>query len=69
MVFEVTLRDGSVERVEGAEAVVEEGRFTSFVGPRGTRAVDSWATTLASFRTADIAAIRRVPYLTGGRRS
>jgi hypothetical protein len=69
MVFEVTLMDGTVERVEGAESVVEEGRFTSFVGPNGNRTVDCWATTLASYRTANIAVIRRVSYLASGRRS
>jgi hypothetical protein len=68
-VFEVTLTDGTVERVEGAESVVEEGRFTTFVGPAGARRVDCWNTTLACYRTQDIAAIRRVRYLLGERRS
>jgi hypothetical protein len=69
MVFEVTLVDGSVEVVEGAETVVVEGPFTTFLGTERQPA-PGWSTKLASYRTERIVGIRRVRYrLGGGRRS
>lgn len=58
--FEVTLGDHRVERVDGADAYQQEGPLTTFFALRGERQViDSWSVRLASFRTADIVAVRR----------
>jgi hypothetical protein len=58
--FAVTLTDETTDIVEGADAYQQEGPLTTFFAFEGTRAViDSWSTRLASYRTADIAAIRR----------
>lgn len=48
------------ERVNGADAYQQEGPLTTFFAVDGDRQViDSWSTRVASFRTADIRAIRR----------
>jgi hypothetical protein len=58
--FEVTLRDRTVETVDGADAYQQEGPMTTFFRRGDGRAViDSWSTRVASFRTADLLAIRR----------
>jgi hypothetical protein len=58
--FEVTLSDQRVETVDGADAYQQEGPLTTFFALSGERQViDSWSTRLASFRTADIVAVRR----------
>jgi hypothetical protein len=65
MAYEVTLRS---ERGEGArvevvpsDAYAQEGPLTTFFEGRDGRAVlDSWARRTASFRTADIVAVRLV---------
>ena len=58
--FEVTLSDRRVETVDGADAYQQEGPLTTFFALRGERQViDSWSIRLASFRTADIVAVRR----------
>jgi hypothetical protein len=58
--FEVTLSDQRVETVDGADAYQQEGPLTTFFALRGERQViDSWSIRLASFRTADITAVRR----------
>ena len=58
--YEVTLIDRSVERIDGADAYQQEGQMTTFFRRDGGRAVvDSWATRVASFSTADILIIRR----------
>jgi SAM-dependent methyltransferase len=58
--FEVMLRDRSVEIVDGADAYQQEGPMTTFVRRGDGRAViDSWSTRVASFRTADLLAVRR----------
>lgn len=58
--YEVTLTDGIVE-VRGADAYAPDGRMTTFYRCRDDReAIDSWATRIASFRTADIVRIMRV---------
>ncbi|HEY9558914.1 MAG TPA: hypothetical protein VIR58_19410 [Acidimicrobiales bacterium] len=57
--YEVTLTDDVVE-VEGADAYAPDGRMTTFYRCRDDRqAIDSWATRVASFRTADIVRILR----------
>jgi hypothetical protein len=57
--FEVSLRERS-ELIEGADAYQQEGPMTTFFrcGP-GRDAIDAWSVRVASFRTADIVAIRR----------
>ena len=58
--FEVMLRDRSVETVDGADAYQQEGRMTTFFRRRdGREVIDSWSTRIASFRTADLLAVRR----------
>lgn len=68
--FEVILRDPGpsgrgngdrrVETVDGADAYQQEGPMTTFFRRGEGRAViDSWSTRVASFRTADLLAVRR----------
>ena len=61
MGYEVTSSDGTVELVTGADSYQQEGPLTTFfsVGA-GRSVVDSWATRLASYRTADIRKVRRI---------
>jgi hypothetical protein len=59
--YEVTISDGTVEQVSGADTYQQEGPLTTFYRTdAGRRDVDSWSTRLASFRTAEIARIRAV---------
>src|SRR3982751_1915905 len=61
MVFEVTLADSTIERVEGADSFQQEGPLTTFFGTDGRRrALDCWSTKVASFRTDRIMKIRRL---------
>jgi hypothetical protein len=58
--FAVTLTDQTTDVVEGADAYQLEGPLTTFFAFRSNRhVIDSWSVRLASFRTADIVAIRR----------
>lgn len=58
--FAVTLTDNTTDFVEGADAYQQEGPMTTFFSFRGDRhVIDSWSVRLASYRTADISAIRR----------
>jgi len=58
--FEVTLRDRTVERVEGADAYQQEGPMTTFFHlGQGRDVVDCWSQRVASVRTADVLLIRR----------
>lgn len=57
--FDVTLRDGSVERVHGADAYEPERSMTTFFRTDGRPTVDCWSIRMASFRTEEILAIRR----------
>jgi hypothetical protein len=60
--FHVTLKDHTVEVVEGADAYQQEGQMTTFFATREERGVvDSWATRVASFRTSEIRIVRRWP--------
>jgi hypothetical protein len=58
--YEVTLKDRTVELIDGADAYQQEGQMTTFfaVGD-DRRVVDCWSTRLASFRTSEILIIRR----------
>ena len=58
--FELTLRDRSVATVDGADAYQPEGPMTTFFRRgNGREVIDSWSTRIASFRTADLLAVRR----------
>ena len=58
--FEVTLRDRTVETVDGADAYQQEGPMTTFFRRGdGRDVIDSWSTRMASFRTADLLVVRR----------
>ncbi|MGF1596720.1 MAG: hypothetical protein ACFCVK_07275 [Acidimicrobiales bacterium] len=58
--FAITLSDQTTDIVEGADAYQQEGPLTTFFAFRDNgHVIDSWATRLASYRTADITAIRR----------
>jgi hypothetical protein len=64
--FDVTLRDGSVEHVTGADAYQQEGTMTTFFRTEGRRTVDCWAVRMASFRTDQVLAVRRRDAVTTG---
>jgi len=65
--YEVTLKDKTVELIDGADAYQQEGQMTTFFRTNEQRqVVDCWSTRMASFRTCDILIIRR---LDGGVRS
>jgi hypothetical protein len=58
--FEVMLGDRSVVTVDGADAYQQEGPMTTFFRRgNGREVIDSWSTRIASFRTADLLAVRR----------
>lgn len=58
--FAVTLADQTTDFVEDADAYQLEGPLTTFFAFSDNRQViDSWSVRLASYRTADICAIRR----------
>lgn len=58
--FEVMLQDRSLELVDGADAYQQEGPMTTFFRRgEGRDVIDSWSTRVASFRTADLRAVRR----------
>lgn len=61
MRFHVTLKDRTVEVVEGADAYQQEGQMTTFfrMGD-GREVVDCWSRRMASFRTSEILVIRRL---------
>lgn len=60
VVFDVTLRDGTVERVHGADAYEPERSMTTFFRTDGRPSVDCWSVRMASFRTEEILAVRRL---------
>lgn len=58
--YEVVLRDGAVEVIDGADAYQQEGPMTTFFRRGdGRDVIDSWSTRIASFRTADLTVVRR----------
>lgn len=64
--YEVTLRDRSVEVIDGADAYQQEGQMTTFFSTRPERhVVDAWSERVASIRTAEVLVIRRRPPLAG----
>ena len=59
-IFEVTMRDGAVTTVDGADSYQQEGPMTTFFRRGdGRDVIDSWSTRMASFRTADLMVVRR----------
>ena len=58
--FDVTLRDGTVQRVDGADAYEPERSMTTFFRTDSRPTVDCWSVRMASFRTDEILAIRRL---------
>jgi hypothetical protein len=59
--YEITLKGERTERVDGADAYAQEGQLTTFFRTdpeRGT--VDRWSVRLASFRTSEVMAVRRL---------
>ena len=56
--FEVKLKDGTVEIIEGAYQ--PDGQFTTFFAlEEGRSAVDCWSVRMASIRSAEIVAVWR----------
>jgi hypothetical protein len=59
--YEVTLKDRTVEVIDGADAYQQEGQMTTFFSTAaGRQVVDCWSSRLASFRTSEIIIVRRV---------
>ena len=59
--FSITLRDHTTESIDGADTYVHEKVMTTFYRTDNARgAVDCWSTAMASFRTDEILAIRRI---------
>lgn len=59
--FNVTLAADRTEVIADADAYQQEGPLTTFFAFAGGREViDSWSSRLASFRTVDVLAVRRV---------
>ena len=59
--FELHLADGTVQRVEGADAYQQEQSMTTFFcSNAGRQTVDCWSVRVASFRTDGILWIRRI---------
>lgn len=67
--YEITFNDRSVDRIDGADAYQPEGPMTTFFMSDASHGrLDAWSTRLASFRSADIASIRRVERANAGMR-
>jgi len=58
--FQITLRDGSTERIDDADAYQQEQSMTTFFRTDGRARVDCWSERVASFRTDQILAVRRL---------
>lgn len=59
--FEVVLSDGTHELVRGADAYQQEQSMTTFFRTDGRRhRLDCWSVRVASFRTDQLLAVRRV---------
>ncbi|MGI8756127.1 MAG: hypothetical protein ACR2MB_09745 [Acidimicrobiales bacterium] len=59
--YQITLKDRSTERIDGADAFQQEGPMTTFFrSGSGRSVVDTWSTRLASYRTSELLAIRRL---------
>lgn len=59
--YQITLKDRSTELIDSADAYQQEGQMTTFFRTAsGRNVVDTWSTRVASFRTSELVAIRRV---------
>jgi hypothetical protein len=59
--YRVTLNDHSTEEIDDVDAYQQEGQMTTFFRTGSDRqVVDTWSTRMASFRTSEIIAIRRL---------
>lgn len=59
--YEVTMRDRTVERVPDVDAYQQEGPMTTFFRTGDhRRTIDSWSTRVASYRTSELLIIRRL---------
>jgi hypothetical protein len=59
--YRITLKDRSVEEITDADAYQQEGQMTTFFRTgSGRQVVDTWSTRMASFKTSEIIAIRRL---------
>jgi len=59
--FNITLAADRTEVIADADAYQQEGPLTTFFAFAGGREViDSWSSRLASFRTVDVLAVRRI---------
>ncbi len=59
--FTVTLNDQTNETIANADAYQQEGPLMTFFSlADGRDVIDSWSRRLASFRTADVVAVRRI---------
>ena len=59
MTYEIRLKGGEAEVIQGADTYQQEGPLTTFFQTRpGRSAIDCWARRVASYRTADIVRIR-----------
>jgi hypothetical protein len=59
MTYEIRLKDGEAEVIEGVDTYQQEGPLTTFFQTRpGRTVIDCWSRRVASYRTADIVRIR-----------
>ena len=59
--FQLTLKDRTTEVFDGADAYQQEGQMTTFFRTGSERTVvDTWSVRVASFRTSELIAVRRV---------
>lgn len=59
--YRITLKDRTTEDIDDADAYQQEGQMTTFFQTgSGRNVVDTWSIRMASFRTSEIIAIRRV---------
>lgn len=59
--YRITLKDRTTEDIDDADAYQQEGQMTTFFRTgSGRQVVDTWSIRMASFRTTEILAIRRV---------
>lgn len=67
--YQLTLKDRTTEVVDGADAYQQEGQMTTFFRTgSGRNVVDTWSTRVASFRTSELVAVRRIEVARDDRR-
>jgi hypothetical protein len=60
MTFGLAFIDGHAEIIAGVDTYEQEGPMTTFFHSEGRRYVDSWSSRVTSFRTIDVARVRRL---------